>query len=66
MISKEELSSLMDCIGDAKNCINDPNDLTSKDILKSIAILENKIKYYSSNHDALSTLNKITSEEAEK
>lgn len=66
MISKEKLNEMKSKVEDMKQILKGQNGDDVMDLGKSITILDNKIKYYSSNYDALNSLRKIKLEEAEK
>lgn len=67
MLTKENLTELMNHVNDMKQILKGQgDDDKSTDLMKSVTILENKIRYYSSNFDALNSLKKINSGEAEK
>lgn len=66
MSNKEKLNEMKVKLDEMKQILKSMDGDMALDIGKSIIILDNKIKYYSSNYDALKSLKKIKSEEAEK
>lgn len=66
MSNKEKLNEMKVKLDEMKQILKSMNGDMALDIGKSIIILDNKIKYYLSNYDALKSLKKIKSEEAEK
>lgn len=66
MITKEKLNELNEKVNEMKAILKGQEGDEVIDIFKSLIILESKIKHYSSYYDALKSLKKIKSGEAEK